>query len=46
MRMHNCWVRRYWSPQHIIGIREVDDNDLVLLIDFFSNANEMVALES
>jgi hypothetical protein len=33
------------SLQHIVGVSEVDYDHLVLFVDFFSNADEMVGLE-
>ena len=43
--VHNCRIRSNWAPQDIVGIGEVDDDDLILLIDFFTDANEVIALE-
>lgn len=43
--MHNSRIRRDWSPQHIIGIGEVDNYNLVLLVDLFSNTNEVVRFQ-
>lgn len=41
-RMHNCTVGSNRSPQDIVGIGKVDNDDLVLFIDLFSHAYEMV----
>jgi hypothetical protein len=40
--MHNGRVRCYWATHDIIGIREVNNDDLVLVIDLFPNAYEAV----
>ena len=45
VRMHNSRIRRDWSPQHIIGIGEVDNYNLVLFVDLFSNTNEVVRFQ-
>ena len=44
MRVHNGRIGRYWSPENIIGIRKVDDDDLVGLVDLLPHANEVVGL--
>ncbi len=46
MRVHDSRVRRDWSTHDIVGISKVDNDDLVLFIDFFPNTNEVVGLES
>ncbi len=43
MWVHDRRVRGYGSSQHIVCVREVDDDDLVLLADFFAYADVMVA---
>ena len=44
VRVHNGRVGRDWSPEDIIGIREVYDDDLVGLVDLLAHANEVVGL--
>ena len=34
-----------WSTQNIIGVVQVDDNDLVLLVDLLPHTDEMVGFE-
>ena len=43
--MHDGRVRRNGPSEHIVGVREVDDDDLVLLVDLFAHANVVVGLE-
>lgn len=43
--MHDGGVSTDWSPKDIMGVREVDDDNLVLLIDLFAHTDEMVGLE-
>lgn len=45
LRVHNGGVRSNRSPEDIISVCKVDDNDLVLFVDFLAHANEMVAFE-
>ena len=45
MGVHNCGVGGDWSPEDIVGIGEVDDDDLVLLPDLLANGNGAVRLE-
>ena len=45
MRMHYSRLSRDRPAQDIICIREVDNNDLILFIDFFAYADKVVALE-
>ncbi len=42
VRVHNGRVCRDWSPEDIVGIGEVNDDDLVSLIDLFPHTDEMV----
>ena len=44
-RMHNGRISTDWSPKDIMGIREVDDDNLILLVDLFAHTDEMVRLE-
>ena len=44
MRVHNGRIGRDWSPENIIGIRKVDDDDLVGLVDLFPYTDEVVRL--
>lgn len=44
VRVHDGRVGGNWSPQDIVGIGEVDDDDLVGLIDFLPHTNEVVGL--
>jgi hypothetical protein len=44
-RMHNCRICSDRSSNNIIGIRKVDDNDLVLFPNLFANAYKMIRLE-
>ena len=43
--MHDGRVSTNWPPENIVGVGKVDDDDLVLLIDLFTNANEVVRFE-
>lgn len=43
--MHDGTVGSNRSPQDIVGIGKVDNNNLVLFIDLFSHAYEVVGLE-
>ena len=45
MWMHNGGIRSDRSTYDLVGIGEVDDDDLVLLIDFLPHANEVVGLQ-
>ena len=45
VRMHNSRIRRDWSPQDVVGIRQVHNDNLILLIDLLPDTDEMVALE-
>lgn len=45
-RVHNCAVRCDGSPEDIVGIHEVDNNNLVLLSNLLSYTDEVVGLES
>lgn len=46
VRVHNGRVGRDWSPQNIVGVCKVYDDNLVRLIDLLAHANEVVRLES
>jgi hypothetical protein len=43
--MHDGRISTDWSPEDIVGVREVNDDDLILLIDLFAHTDEMVRLE-
>jgi hypothetical protein len=43
--MHYSGVGSNGSPEGVVGVSEVDDNDLVLLVDLFANAYVMVGFE-
>ena len=43
--MHDGRVGTDWSPEDIVGVREVNNDDLILLIDLFAHANKVVRLE-
>jgi hypothetical protein len=43
--MHNGRIGTDWSPEDIVGVREVNDDDLILLIDLFAHTDKMVRLE-
>jgi hypothetical protein len=43
--MHDSRIRAYWPPEDIVGVRQVDYDNLILLIDLFAHTNEMVRLE-
>ncbi len=43
--MHDSRVGTNWPPEDIVGVRKVDDDDLVLLIDLFAHTNEVVRLK-
>ena len=44
--MHDRRVSRYRSPEDIIGVSKVDDDNLALLINFFTDTYEMVWFQS
>ena len=43
--VHNCSVCGDWPTQNIIGVVEVDNDDLVLFADFLPYTDEMVGFE-
>ena len=43
--VHDRRVRRNWAAEDIVGVRKVDDDDLVLLIDLLSYTDEVVRFE-
>ena len=43
--MHDGRVGANWPSEDIVGVRKVDDNNLVLLVDLFTHTNEVVRLE-
>lgn len=44
--MHYSRVGSDWPSKYIVCVGKVDDDDLVLFIDFFSYTDEVVGLES
>ena len=44
MRVHDGRVRGDWSPENIVGVGEVDDDDLVGFIDLFPDTDKVVGL--
>ena len=44
MGVHNCGVGGDWSPEDIVGVGEIDDDDLVGFIDLFPDTDEVVGL--
>jgi hypothetical protein len=44
-RVHNGRVGSDGSPEDIVALAQIDDDDLVLFVDLFANANEAVGLE-
>ena len=45
MGVHNGGVRSDWSPEDIVGVGEVHDDDLVGFIDLFPDTDEVVGLQ-
>ena len=43
--MHDGRIGADWPPEDIAGVREVDDDHLILLIDLFAHTDEIVRLE-
>lgn len=43
--MHNGRIGTNWPPKDIVGVRKVDNDNLILLVDLFSHTYEMVGLE-
>lgn len=43
--MHNSRVGGDWSPEDIVGVGQVHDDDLVGFIDLFPDTDEMVGLQ-
>jgi hypothetical protein len=43
--MHDGRIGANWSPEDIVGVGEVDDYDLILLINLFAHTDEMVGFE-
>ena len=44
--VHNGRVGGDWSTQNIVGVGQVDDDDLVLFVEFLPHTNEMVGFQS
>ena len=43
--VHDGRVSRNGSPQYVVGIGEVDDDNLILLADFLAHTDEVVTLK-
>ena len=43
--MHDGGIGADWPPEDIVGVGEVNDDDLILFIDLFAHADKMVGLE-
>ena len=43
--MHDGRVCRDWAPEDIVGIGQVNDDNLILLIDFFSDTYKVVGFK-
>ncbi len=43
--MHDGRIGTNWSPEDIIGVGEVNDYDLILLINLFAHTDKMVGFE-
>lgn len=46
LRVHDSRVGRDRPPHKVVGICQVDDDDLVLLIDLLSHTYEVITLKS
>lgn len=44
--MHDGGISTDWSPEDIVGVGKVNDDDLILLIDLFAHTDKMVGLKS
>ena len=44
--VHNRGVGSDWSTQNIVGVGQVDNNDLVLFVNFLPHTDEMVGFQS
>ena len=43
--MHDGGVGTDWPPEDIVGVGEVNDDDLILFIDLFAHTDKMVGLK-
>jgi hypothetical protein len=43
--MHDGGIGTDWPPEDIVGVGEVNDDDLILLIDLFAHTDKMVGLK-
>ena len=43
--MHNGGIGTNWPPKDIVGVGQVNDYDLILLIDLFAHTDKMVGLK-
>jgi hypothetical protein len=43
--MHDGRISTDWSSKDIVSVREVDDDNLILLVDLFAHTDEVVRLE-
>jgi hypothetical protein len=43
--MHDGGIGTDWPPEDIVGVGEVNNDDLILLIDLFAHTDKMVGLK-
>ena len=43
--MHDGGIGTDWPSKDIVGVGEVNDNDLILLVDLFAHTDKMVGLK-
>ena len=43
--MHDGRIGTNWSLKEIVNVRDVDDDNLILLVDLFPHSDEIVGLE-
>ena len=43
--MHDSAIGRDGPPQYMVGVGKVDNNNLILFVDLFTDTNEVVGLE-
>lgn len=44
--MHDCGIRCNGPPKDIVSVCEVDDDNLILLVHFLPNTDEVVGFQS
>jgi hypothetical protein len=44
-RVNDCTVSTYWTPKNVVRVGQVNDDYLVLLVDFLSHADEAVGFK-